>query len=357
MATFRIITEELTSEYYNRRIQRTIPDFPREAVVPLDAAVDVLFLASRRGNRDVQTYIAEVAFAHELAARNRAFAATSDPSLLFEKSVKWFLPRGMISPPLWNYTRQAQEFAKGLEAQGNRLFCSSDEILYWENKAYMHERFDELGIPTPPTKLLTREAWPSIPFDVEPVLIKEEHSAGSFGIHYFDTAAEARAFVANYRFRPEETLIMQAAISGATQDLRVTVVGDAIIPSASYWRKKSGCALSSHVWTSTATTYGSLVEHADVHESARTFVTECRQKLNLRVAAFDLMWPDDDVRREPFVLEVTPYFQPNPPKPARYRHWTYKKYKETPHAKEGYFSAQYGVFRSIARQILDQEMF
>ena len=75
------------------------------------------------------------------------------------------------------------------------------------------------------------------------------------------------------------------------------------------------------------------------------------------MAAFDLIWPDDDLRREPLVLEVSPYFQPNPPKPARYRDWTYKKYKQTPYAKEGYFSAQYGVFRSIARHILDQELF
>jgi hypothetical protein len=150
---------------------------------------------------------------------------------------------------------------------------------------------------------------------------------------------------------------MQAAVSGATQDLRVTVVGDAIIPSASYWRKKSAEAVSSRVWTSTATTYGSLVDHADVPHSVGTFVAECLQKLDLRMAAFDLMWEDDNVKRKPLVLEVSPYFQPNPPKPARYRHWTYQKYKQTPYAEEGYFSGQFGVFRSIARQILDQRLF
>jgi hypothetical protein len=348
--------QELTAQYHNWRIQRTIPDFPREAIVPLDAAVDVLLLTSRIANRDPHPQIAEVAFAHELAARNRPFAATADPSLLVEKSVTWFLPRGMISPSLWNYSRQVHEFAKGLEAQGNRLFCSSDEVRYWENKAYMHQRLAYLDIPTPETKLLTRATWPSTPFDIEPLVIKEEHSAGSAGIHYFQTAAEARTFVANYRFRPEETLIMQAVVSGATQDLRVTVVGRTIIPSASYWRRKRGAALASEVWTTTATTYDSLVDHADVPQSVRTFVVDCLQKLDLRLAAFDLMWEDDNVTRKPLVLEVSPYFQPNPPKPERYRHWTYKRYKQTPYAEEGYFSGQYGVFRSIARQVLDQEI-
>jgi glutathione synthase/RimK-type ligase-like ATP-grasp enzyme len=357
VAILEVIRQELTAQYHSRRIQRRMPDFPREAVIPLDAAVDVLLLGSRIANRDPQVYIAEVAFAHELAARHRPFAATADPSLLFEKSVTWFLPRGMISPPLWNYSRQAHEFAKGLEAQGNRLFCSSNEVLYWENKAYMHQRFADLDIPTPQTNLLTRETWPSTPFDVEPLLIKEEHSAGSSGIHYFQTATEARTFVANYRFRPEETLIMQAVVSGATQDLRVTLVGGAIIPSASYWRRKRAAALSSGVWTSTATTYDSLVDHAAIPPSVHTFVAECLEKLDLRMAAFDLIWEDDDVKREPLVLEVSPYFQPNPPKPARYRDWTYKRYKQMPYAEEGYFSGQYGVFRSISRQILEQEMF
>src|SRR5437667_6154354 len=78
VAIFGAIRQEFTSQYHNRRIQWTIPAFPREATVPLEAAVDVLLLASRIAKRDPQTYIAEVAFAHEMAARNRRFAATAN---------------------------------------------------------------------------------------------------------------------------------------------------------------------------------------------------------------------------------------------------------------------------------------
>ena len=60
---------------------------------------------------------------------------------------------------------------------------------------------------------------------------------------------------------------------------------------------------------------------------------------------------------DPLVLELSPYYQPNPPKPARYDRWTYKKYKENPYGEEGYFSQQYEVFRTIAGEILDQGLY
>jgi hypothetical protein len=86
-------------------------------------------VACRIANGDAKPQIAEVAFAHEMAARNGQFATTADPSRLLGKSVTWFLPRGLISPPLWNYGRLVHDFAKGLEEQGNPFFCSADEVV------------------------------------------------------------------------------------------------------------------------------------------------------------------------------------------------------------------------------------
>jgi hypothetical protein len=65
----------------------------------------------------------------------------------------------------------------------------------------------------------------------------------------------------------------------------------------------------------------------------------------------------DDVFRDPLVLEVSPYFQPNPEKPPRYAHWTYKQYKTKPYVRDGYFREQYRVFREIAAEISDQGLF
>ena len=186
----RPIKQKGGARYRRWSVDRRLPAMPAEAVVPVDATSDVLLLCSRlMPGFAPQAHIQERAFAHELAARNRAFATTEDPSILFEKSVAWFLPGRLVSPVLWNYSRQAYDFAVGLERQGNRPFCSSEETAYWENKAHMHRKLAELGVPTPRTTLLTRENWQSVDFDIEPALIKHEHSAGSAGIWYFAAAA------------------------------------------------------------------------------------------------------------------------------------------------------------------------
>ena len=80
------------------------------------------------------------------------------------------------------------------------------------------------------------------------------------------------------------------------------------------------------------------------------------RELDVRTAGFDLMWVDDDVEGEPLVLEFSPLYEPNPPKPRRYDGWSYKRYKANPFVAEGYFSQQHRVFREIAGQVLDQGM-
>jgi hypothetical protein len=181
-----------------------------------------MFFYSPAGSRrfDAQTYVFEHAFGEELWARGRSFSVTDDPSIVFGKSVIWFPSIGLVSPRLWDHSRQLCEFASGLARQGNRLLNSAAEIAYWENKTYRHHMLDEIGVPTPRTTILTHVNRESVEFDMEPVLIKEEHSASSMGIHHFETAEEARRFVMGYTFRPTESLIMQEIVQGATRDLR-----------------------------------------------------------------------------------------------------------------------------------------
>ena len=344
--------------YRRWRTHRNVPELPSEAIVPLERTDDVLLLCSRFVPRfDPQPYIRELAFAHEMATNGREFAVADDPSQVFDKSVGWIVPGRLVSPPLWDYSRQVYEFAAGLERQGNRLFCSSDETLYWENKAYMHARFAETGVPTPQTRLLTEETWQSSDFDIEPVLLKEEHSAGSSGIHFFERAPAAQKFVKKYAFRPGETLIMQEVVPGATKDMRVTMVGATMIPEASYWRIRSNDAVSSAEWTTTATTYNSIVDHDDIPEAVEELAAGWLRKLGIRTAGIDLMWVNDDISQVPLVLELSPYYQPNPPKPERYGDWSYKQYKAKPYVRDGYIRRQYVVFRKIIKEALKQELY
>lgn len=340
------------------KTKRRVPRPPREAIVALDAAPDVVLVLSQSPwYFSPPMYAQESAFAHELAARGRAFAVTERADRIVDKSVAWFPPDFFVSPRLWDYSRQAREFAAGLERQGNQAFCSSDEMALWENKARMHERLDEVGAPTPKTRILAADTWESVPFDIEPVLIKKEHSSGSAGIRHFATARAAREYAASYRFQPTESLIMQELVRGATRDLRVTMVGERVIESASYWRVKSDEALASGEWTSTATTYNSRVEHGDIPPSVVPFVAGHLRQLGVRTAGVDLMWPDDDLTQPPLILELSPQYQPNPPKPARYAELSYKQFKADWAAEDGYLARQYQVFREIAAEILDQDLF
>jgi ATP-grasp domain len=358
LRTLRELRQRAGDARCKRWIGNNVPPLPGDAIVPLDRTKDVLLLSSRVARDfDPKVTVQELAFANELAARNREFAVTDAPHIVFDKSVIWFLPNHLVSPRLWDHSRQVEEFAAGMESQGNRLFCSSDELAYWENKATMHKRFSDVGVPTPETRILTTESRDSVEFDIEPALLKEEHSAGSAGVHYFATANEAREFVKRHQFRPSESLIMQEVVSGATKDLRLTMVGDRMIRSATFWRRKSPEALSSGRWTTTASKHGSSIEHENIPEQVVPIIAGYLRRLGMRTAGIDLMWVDDDVSRAPLVLEVSPYFQPNPPKPDLYAQWTYKQYKERPYGKEGYLLQQYGVFREMAAQVLDQQLY
>lgn len=340
------------------RSRRRVPPLPSDAIVPLHATDDVLLRRSwSPWEFTPQTYAQESAFAQELAARGRLFAVSDRPDVIFDKSIAWFLPNHPVFPRVWDHSRQVREFAASLERQANRLFCSSEEMAYWENKVHMHEQLDRVGAPTPETKILTAVNWRSAAFDFEPVLIKEEHSFSSAGVHHFDTASGAERFVAGYPFRPGESLIMQELVRGATRDMRVTMVGNRAVSSATYWRIKSSEALSSDDWTTTATTYNSRVHHGDIPAFVAPFVARYLASLGVRVAGVDLIWVDDDVSRDPLILEFSPHFQPNPPKPARYANLTYKQFKQQWAAPDGYLECQYLVFRQIAAEILNQGLF
>ena len=135
------------------------------------------------------------------------------------------------------------------------------------------------------------------------------------------------------------------------------MVGDSMIRSASFWRIKSADAVMNRQWTTTATTHGSAVEHGNIPDYVVRQAAEYLRQLAVRTAGIDLIWADDDLSRTPLVLELSPYYQPNPPKPARYQDWSYKRYKQRPFIKEGYFHQQYVVFREIAGEVLDQGFF
>lgn len=338
--------------------RRLVGPPPAAALVPLDEAEHVILLSARQGDGrfHAETYSQQMALAHELAARGRRFAITEDAAAIFGKSVAWALPPRFVHPRLWNHARQVEQFVAGLEAQGNRAFLSSREAAFWENKALMHRRLDEIGAPTPETVVVTAETRATAEIGFEPVVIKEEHSAGSSGIHFLPTADEARTFLDAYAFRPDESLIVQAVVDGANRDLRLTLVGDEPILAATYWRIKPESARDATRWTTTATTYGSTVVHAEPPAAAVETCARTLDRLGVRTAGFDLMWAGDDLAGPPLILELSPFYQPNPPQAAGDAR-SYKEFKRRRYRADGYFKRQHLAYRQIAATILDKGFF
>lgn len=200
------------------------------------------------------------------------------------------------------------QFVRGLEAHGNRVHPSVDEILWWENKAFMHRRFDELGIPTPRTWILDL-ADPLVPADAPtPILLKEIHSAGARGIEFFDDLESLQARLRQPDLRQRGSSVLLQELCSVDRDLRVVLVADEIVYA--HWRFK-------HHFRWEASTYakGKQGLFEDVPERWRSTITQWFSRTGLVTGAFDLAWPDQDLSRPPMVFEVSPRYFPNPAPP------------------------------------------
>jgi hypothetical protein len=52
------------------------------------------------------------------------------------------------------------------------------------------------------------------------------------------------------------------------------------------------------------------------------------KRLEITTGAFDVAWENDDLDTEPFVLEVSPVYQPNPPVSMKNFNFGYGEYKK-----------------------------
>lgn len=221
--------------------------------------------------------------------------------------------------------------SKNLENQGNRVFPSSYEISLWENKANMHNIFEEKNIRTPKT----------IPLDilninksivdtfVYPGLLKEEHSCSSKGIYKVNCKEDVYAILAKKEIKNNNKTIVLQQLLEIRKDFRVILVGDSIV--LHYWRINL-----SEEWKPTATGQGSQVDFETFPEQWRTWIIETFSKLGIRTGAFDIAWQNDDLSTEPYILEVSPFYQPNPRPDNPYDLMHYGKWKKSVRLIEGY---------------------
>lgn len=222
-----------------------------------------------------------------------------------------------------NYSKHLSGIVKSLEERNNKVFYSSSDIEWWENKAFMHRKFEELNIQTPQTFIL-----PLLPFEKEkqlplsfPFLIKEEHSCASEGVHKVNNQEEFNKVIESASFiSRNENIIIQRLVS-MHKDLRVILIRSEIV--LHYWRVNTA-----KEWKPTSTSHGSKVDFVTFPEKWKKKIIENFEKLNIVTGAFDITWENDDLETEPIFLEVSPSYQPNPPYEVESLNLSYGKWKK-----------------------------
>lgn len=232
-----------------------------------------------------------------------------------------------------DYTKPLIRTISQLEMQGNNLYPSAAEAMFWENKIYMHAQFETLGIAQPPTAFITagqdaREAFHNHTF---PLLIKEAHSRHSQGIYKVNSEAEAEAIITKRRKEHVSDFLVQGLVE-MRRDLRVILTGDEIV--LHYWRINLA-----ENWKPTSTSHGSMVDFETFPEKWRQLIISSFKKLKIISGAFDICFQNDDTDTQPFFLEVSSVYQPNPKPTGKNAVIPYYVYKKKILTSNPYFKA------------------
>ncbi|WP_439506867.1 ATP-grasp domain-containing protein [Sediminibacterium sp.] len=219
-----------------------------------------------------------------------------------------------------NYVSIFEYLLKEISENDNRLFPSLSQSRFWENKAFMHRKFDEVGIPTPKTLIVTKRFLETNEIDFDfPFIIKLIHSYESKGIFKIKSSIDLNNFLASMLNVNEEFLIQE--ILNMRKDIRVIFVNNRI--ELFYWRINN-----SNEWRPTATSKGNSVDFHTFPEFHRKTIENYSKKLGLSIGAFDIAWQDDDLKTTPIVLEVSPVFSPNPKTDNNYYLENYGEFKK-----------------------------
>lgn len=232
-----------------------------------------------------------------------------------------------------------------IAGRGNRLVPTLDAARFWENKVHMHERFDEAGVRTPPTRIVHDVAeleGLDLPL---PLMVKDPWSYGSYGIVRVDDRRQLETAVAAV-LDTRAAAIVQGFID-IRADARITVAAGRV--AQSLLRRNPA-----EEWSMTLARYGTVYEFDGVPERWNDTFVEMADRLGLATAAFDACWEGDDLATEPIVLEVSPAYQLNPEPPEVFRDRPYRDYAATWWGRDAHPARQAALVARIEDLVLDQ---
>lgn len=285
---------------------------------------DIVVLVFPNFPKQFLKYFYSDAFANDMALINAVAYQKKNFSLSFsikkefkEKIIFYNLGKRFVTTSEQNHSKAVINFVRNTQL-ANTLFPTLSEALHWENKAYMHQQFNELQIKTPFTVLYTVNKPFSLPEKLSyPFLIKQLHSSSSRGVFKINSCEEAVQIINSLKTKNTSLLLQELLL--IDRDLRVIFIDNKVVKH--YWRINT-----SKEWKPTSTKHGSIVDFENYPEKWNPYFENIISKLKLTTGAFDIAWPNNDFNCEPFVLEVSSSYQPNP-KPISKLKSSYGKYK------------------------------
>jgi glutathione synthase/RimK-type ligase-like ATP-grasp enzyme len=247
------------------------------------------------------------------------------------KTIYLSLSRNFNPYYLQNWTASLLNCIQELENQGNQVFPCFTQAQWWENKEFMHQEFERLDIHCPKTVLCNEVTdFNSLNLNY-PILYKDVHTSGSAGMFKITSnvdmlnIVEQKHKIGKYHFMLQEMVDMRS-------DLRVILIGEEIV--LHYWRKNND-----KEWKPTSTSGGSTADFENFPERWRQYIIDNFKKLNLPTGAFDITWHKDDISTEPYFLEVSPSYLPNPIPTPQYKNSSYSDYKKNLFIKNNYWKS------------------
>lgn len=206
-----------------------------------------------------------------------------------------------------------------MEVGERKVFPSSRDILFWENKLYMHQRMEEMEIRHPKSiiyPILKSEDFQSVVDKIGiPFLLKSPDGYSSNGINLIKTKDDFNSIV------PARNIIAQEFLN-ITMDLRLIMVDG--VTESFYWRKNP----PANVWKPTATSGGATVQFHELPDTAEQLGREIYKLYGIQTFGADICWRNDDLADKPYVLEFSPIYQPNPIPSERLVSQQYSFFKE-----------------------------
>lgn len=286
----------------------------------------------------------EFGFINGLIKNNITFSYKKLDGSVYNKKILWSPIKDFDKFNFINYPVSLSFIASQLESQGNRVFISSNEVSYLENKYFMHEMFDKHNIRTPKTWIF--KSLYDITYDILefPLLYKGVHSSGSLDIIKFENIDSLKIFINDLKSIGLDKSIVLQKLLNIRRDMRVTVVGDEILYS--FWRINPN-----KEWMTTATKNGSYIEFIDFPLKWKSFILDAVKKLHLDIAGLDIAFENDNLDSEPYIIEISPRFSQNPP--YQNPNLKYKDYKSKVFIKNSFRNNQTKIHINLGVQYIN----